>query len=209
MFPRSERPEGMDHTTPPPSERRTSPLRRRSVIVAAALALVLVGCGGSDSAGDASDDGGGGDVTTTPIDTESDDGGGDTSGSDDGSDTDDSDPAGPTAELPDDFPAELAPPDDAVYRSALAGEQGGKKDWFVVASIPGDVGAVADAIVAQVEGAGYTVSSDEEGGIPGGAQSRSIQAEDDTYIVSLSVDDADVVGGVEGSANASYTVTEK
>ncbi|CAN5605629.1 MAG: hypothetical protein ACR2JF_05930 [Iamia sp.] len=173
----------------------------RRVILAVAVAIALVGCGGSDS----DDAGSSGDGTATTVTDAGGDGGGDDSATDPG----DTEPAGPTAELPDDFPAELTPPDDAVYRTALANEQGGKRDWFVVASIPGEVTEVADAIVAQLEGADYTVSADEEGGIPGGAQSRSIQSESDTYVASISVDSGDVVGGVEGSANASYTVTEK
>lgn len=178
----------------------------RRVIVALTVAIALVGCGGSDS----DDAGSGGDDTVTTVtdaggDSTVADGGGDDSATDPG----DTEPAGPTTELPDDFPAELTPPDDAVYRTARANEQGGKRDWFVVASIPGEVTEVADAIVAQLEGADYTVSADEEGGIPGGAQSRSIQSESDTYIASISVDSGDVVGGVEGSANVSYTVTEK
>lgn len=184
-------------STGAPRRAAPRPTRRcgRGLVVALALAVALGGCGGSDS--DESDDDGG--DATTVVDTES----GDTS------DTGDSEPAGPTAELPDDFPAELTPPDDAVYRNALANEQDGKKDWLVQASIPGEVDAVADAVVSQLEEAGYTITSDEEGGIPGGERSRLIQAEDDTYIFSLSLDSADVVGGVEGSTNAAYTVTEK
>lgn len=202
-------------STGAPRRAAPRPTRRcgRGLVVALALAVALGGCGGSDS--DESDDDGG--DATTVVDTESDSSGdtesdGDSSddtGSGDTSDTGDSEPAGPTAELPDDFPAELTPPDDAVYRNALANEQDGKKDWLVQASIPGEVDAVADAVVSQLEEAGYTITSDEEGGIPGGERSRLIQAEDDTYIFSLSLDSADVVGGVEGSTNAAYTVTEK
>lgn len=224
MFRRRERPQGMDRpsapTPPPPEPRLVSASSRPRprppgrgklrgalvALVALALVLVLVGCGGSGSDDTAADD----DTTATEADAPASDptddgGGGDTGSADPGG----TEPGGPTAELPDDFPEELTPPDDAVYRTGLANEQGGKKDWFVVAAIPGDVASVADAIVAQLEGAGYTVSADEEGGIPGGAESRTIQSESDTYIASIGVDNADVVGGVDGSANASYTVSEK
>lgn len=223
MFRRRERPQGMDRPsapTPPPPEpslvsasprhRPRSPGRGKLrgalvALVALTLTAVLVGCGGSGS-DDATDDG---TATSTqneaPASEPADDGG---SGNVGAADPGGTEPVGPTAELPDDFPEELTPPDDAVYRTGRANEQGGKKDWFVVASIPGEVTEVADAIVAQLESAGYTVSADEEGGIPGGAESRTIQSESDTYTASIGVDNADVVGGVEGSANVSYTVTE-
>lgn len=176
-------------------------VNKATTSLALTLVLVTTGCG--------SDEPSGGDLATSTLSENSATDVGDAV--DDGGSTASEDDAVPnaTATLPDDFPAELAPPAGATYRTTLTGEQGGRKDWFVVAAIEGDVGDVTADLVSQLESGGFEITSQEEGGIPGGAQSVTLQAESDALTVGISVDNADVEGGVEGAANVTYTVTEK
>lgn len=108
--------------------------------------------------------------------------------------------AGGDAELPESWPGELAPPDEA--KLVFASESNGT--LTATAGLDGELAAVTDGITGQLEAAGYTID-DETTADAGGFASSSIRATGDAYQAFVAV--TEVENAVEGNLTISYTLT--
>lgn len=104
------------------------------------------------------------------------------------------------AELPEGWPAELAPPEGAkiVFATNTSGT------LSVTAGLDGEVDAVTDGIATQLEEAGYTVD-DQSSADNGGVATASIRATSDAYQALVAV--TEVENGLDGNLTISYTLT--
>jgi len=108
--------------------------------------------------------------------------------------------AGGEAELPDAWPADLALPEGA--KIVLATDQAGQ--ITVTAGLDGELGAVTDGIVAQLEGAGYTIE-DETTTDNGGSASASVRATGPDHQALVAV--TDTANAVDGNLTIIYTLS--
>lgn len=139
---------------------------RKVAALGLAAALTLVGTGCGDDAGDKlaekiTESQTGGDVDLNSED-------GSVKFTDDEGNTFETDVNGEGAELPADWPAELAPPDDIKIVTASTSTVNGAKTMTVLASADGTVADWAGGLKTQLEDAGYSIENDTTASGSGG-----------------------------------------
>jgi hypothetical protein len=157
-----------------------------AVVLAAGLVLVVPACGGSDD---------GGAATTTTADRPA---GGDVDidakdgtvkyKDEDGNETEMA-LDGQGAELPDDWPSGLAPPDSVTIITSNTSTIDGDKTMTVLGEAQGSIDDLQQAIKAQVADAGFDVSQDTPTDLTGGAYAGMTATKgDDTLVVAIARD---------------------
>lgn len=105
------------------------------------------------------------------------------------------------AELPEGFPADLAPPADAQITFSTSSDG----NFSVIAGLDGDRASVTDGIVSQLEAAGYTIDNQSEADSGAGATS-TVTATGADYTANVVV--TEVENAVEGNLTVAYTLTK-
>lgn len=108
------------------------------------------------------------------------------------------------ADLPTDWPAELAPPEELQIISAT-GTDTPVRNLAVTGSLDGEVAAIYDGIKAQLTEAGYTIDADALSEGPTGP-SGTLTATGPEWTASVVVTE-DVSGVLEGNVSLTYTLT--
>lgn len=118
---------------------------------------------------------------------------------------------GTGAELPDDWPAGLEPPEGTKVLVSNSGTYSGNRSWNVIAAVPGTVDQIVAGLKAQLEGAGFEVIDSVSDA--GGSKTGSVSGDSDTLTAAISVSDAFATSGAyeipEGSVGVTFTMSEK
>lgn len=196
-------------------------LGRRLVVMAFAVVLVANGCGKvAEKAGeriaekatgckniDVSDKGAKASCDGNSVNVDND---GNVSTKDkDGNET----TFGVGAELPADWPAELAPPDGTKILTTSTTSTNGKKSWLVVAAVPGDVESVSEGIKDQLAAAGFGAvnsSTNDTNGI----KISTLNGQSDSLDVAVLIGDSLAVTAGKGeipsgSTGVTFTLSQR
>lgn len=106
-------------------------------------------------------------------------------------------------DLPDGFPAELAPPEGFAI-TASQGDPGPPQTFNVVGSLDGDVATVYEGIKAQLTEAGYTIDAEDLSDV-GGGQTGTLAASGPDFVAGVTV--SEVQNALEGNVTVTYTLT--
>lgn len=172
-----------------------------AVGLAAGMVVFGAGCGGgSDSADNAAEklieESTGGDVEVNSDD-------GSYTFTDEDGNTYEASTDGEGAALPDDWPADLAPPDDVTIVTASSNTVDGKQSMTVLAEAEGTVEEWAGGIKSQLEEAGYTIENDTTtSGTDGDYAGLSASGEYDVFASVTTSSDS------EGKVTMTLTLTE-
>lgn len=106
------------------------------------------------------------------------------------------------AELPDDWPADLAPPEDLKIVTSTSSDSP-SRSLNVVGSLDGDVTEVYEDIKAQLTAAGYTIDADSLGDAGYGV-AGSLAATGPEFTAAVTVSES--VNALEGNVTVTYTL---
>lgn len=94
---------------------------------------------------------------------------------------------GTSAELPEEWPADLAPPESVTILASNTTTTDGKQEMFVTAESSDSVADLYEGLKAQLTEAGYEITSDTVSDTGDGGSYASLTADGDEYTASVSL----------------------